>query len=59
MRTLTARSTSAISLVFGLAIVLIAALQSDPLDEIARTSSIPATVCPKFEDEARATALLP
>jgi len=59
MKTLTARSASAISLIIGLAIVLIAALQSDPLDQIERTSSIPATVCPKFEDEARATALLP
>lgn len=59
MRTLTDRATSAIYLLIGIAIVLIAALQSDPLDEIERTSSIPATVCPKFEDEARATALLP
>ena len=59
MKTLTARSTGAISLIIGLAIVLIAALQSDPLDQIERTASIPATVCPKFEDEARATALLP
>ena len=59
MRTFSHRATSAGLLVIGLSIVLIAALQSDPLDEIERTSSIPATVCPKFEDEARATALLP
>ena len=56
---LTERLQSAIFLALALTLVLIASLQSEPTEEVVRTSSIPATVCPKFDDEARATALLP
>ena len=53
------RLQSAAFLVLALGITSLAALQSDPIDSIERTSSIPATVCPKFEDQIRTTALLP
>lgn len=53
------RAKSAGYLFLAIALVLIASAQSDPIDRIERTSSIPATVCPKLEDEARTTALLP
>lgn len=46
-------------LVVALVLVLIAGLQGEPAEVVERTSSIPATVCPKFDDDARATALLP
>ena len=53
------RVQSASFLVIALAITSIAALQPDPVDSVVRTSSIPATVCPKFDDDVRTTALLP
>lgn len=53
------RQKSLALLIGAVIIVLIASLQSDPVDEIERTTSIPATVCPKFADAARTTALLP
>jgi hypothetical protein len=59
MRRLPERAQSTILLSLALVVVLIASLQSDPVEVVERTVSIPATVCPKFEDEARATALLP
>lgn len=59
MRFAQSRKESAIYLALALVIVLLASLQSDPVEEIERTASIPATVCPKFDDEVRATALLP
>lgn len=53
------RVQSAIFLVIALTITSIAALQPNPVDSVIRTDSIPATVCPKFDDDVRATALLP
>lgn len=53
------RIQSAIYLAIALVITSFAALQPDPVDSVVRTSSIPATVCPKFDDEVRTTALLP
>lgn len=53
------RIQSASLLALALAITSMAALQPDPVDSVVRTSSIPATVCPKFDDDVRTTALLP
>ncbi|MGA1669598.1 MAG: DUF5719 family protein [Candidatus Nanopelagicaceae bacterium] len=58
-RILTERRQSAIYLALALSLVMVAGLQDEPAEEVERTSSIPATVCPKFDDDARATALLP
>lgn len=53
------RIQSAGFLALALGVTAIAALQPDPVDSVVRTSSIPATVCPKFDDDVRTTALLP
>lgn len=55
----TERGRSAVYLALAVVVILIATLQRDPVDQVERTASIPATVCPKFDDESRATALLP
>lgn len=53
------RVQSAAYLALALAVTSVAALQGDPIDSVERTASIPATVCPKFDDQVRTTALLP
>lgn len=59
LRRLSERSKSAALLLLAVAVASVASIQSDPIDVIERTSSIPATVCPRFDDGIRTTALLP